>query len=321
MKISVCVITYNQKKYIRKCLEGITKQVFPDGFEVVIRDDMSNDGTLDEIKEFIATQDNPNIVFNLIDSNINLGPNKNLFKVMNSAKGDFLAFCEGDDYWCDDYKLAKQYKESCQNNNCDFFVHPSYYEYNDGKIEKKTWPIIDRANPTVDDIFKSSWQFAPTSSYFIRKKVIDDLPDWIKEATIADIYIEFYASLNGIIVNQEYMSVYRFEAEGSWSKKMKSKNLLAMKKAMAHYENFNLCLERIKNDYPQFDKSIYVKLSNNYFQLAVLYLGSKDFTKFRQFIDLWKANSTNASIIRSFFYMFKNYNNLSLLLYKLKRRV
>ena len=51
-KVSICVVTYNQEKFIGQCLQSIVDQVVNFDIEVIVADDCSTDGTRDIIKDF-----------------------------------------------------------------------------------------------------------------------------------------------------------------------------------------------------------------------------------------------------------------------------
>jgi glycosyltransferase involved in cell wall biosynthesis len=51
-QLAVCVTTYNQKRYIRDCLQSIVDQRTDVAFEVVVADDCSMDGTRAIVQEF-----------------------------------------------------------------------------------------------------------------------------------------------------------------------------------------------------------------------------------------------------------------------------
>ena len=51
-KVSVCVVTYNQEKYIRQCLQSIVDQETDFDFEVIVADDCSTDRTSCIVQEF-----------------------------------------------------------------------------------------------------------------------------------------------------------------------------------------------------------------------------------------------------------------------------
>ena len=44
-KVSVCVVTYNQEKYIKDCLESLVTQECNFDFEVIVGEDCSTDNS------------------------------------------------------------------------------------------------------------------------------------------------------------------------------------------------------------------------------------------------------------------------------------
>ena len=94
-KVSVCVVTYNQEKYIKQCLQSLVDQETVFNFEIIVGDDCSTDGTREIIKEF--SEQYPSVV-KLILHEKNIGPQMNYFAVHNQAVGEFIAHMDGDDY-------------------------------------------------------------------------------------------------------------------------------------------------------------------------------------------------------------------------------
>ncbi len=103
--ISILVITYNQSKYISKCIESIIMQKVDESIEILVGDDCSTDGTSSIILDYALKY--PEIVRPIIRRS-NVGATKNLFDLLKRAKGRYVAFCEGDDYWICDKKLEIQ---------------------------------------------------------------------------------------------------------------------------------------------------------------------------------------------------------------------
>ena len=107
--VSICCLSYNHESYIVECLESILSQKTDFGFEILIHDDASSDGTQMIIKKFKAQF--PNIIKPILQtenqrSKIKSGMNPKFN--YPRAQGKYIAFCEGDDYWSDAYKLQKQ---------------------------------------------------------------------------------------------------------------------------------------------------------------------------------------------------------------------
>lgn len=94
-KVSVCVITYNQERYIRECLESLVNQETDFEFEVIVADDYSSDGTRGIVQEFVDRY--PTVVRALFQP-ANTGGSRNNLEVHAAARGDYVAHVDGDDY-------------------------------------------------------------------------------------------------------------------------------------------------------------------------------------------------------------------------------
>lgn len=94
-KVSVCVVTYNQEKFIRQCLQSLVDQQTSFQFEVIVGDDGSKDGTRAIVQEFAERY--PLLVRAIMQPK-NLGPSKNYLAVHEAARGEYVAQMDGDDY-------------------------------------------------------------------------------------------------------------------------------------------------------------------------------------------------------------------------------
>ncbi len=94
-KVSVCVVTYNQEKYIRQCLQSIVDQQTSFDFDVIVSDDCSTDNTGLIIKEFFEKY--PNLIKPIFHEK-NIGPYENYIFVHGLATGEYIAHIDGDDY-------------------------------------------------------------------------------------------------------------------------------------------------------------------------------------------------------------------------------
>lgn len=107
--VSICCVTYNHAPFIRKCLDGFLMQETSFSVEILIHDDASTDGTDEIIREYTAKH--PDKIFPLYEEEnkySNGYANKiDLFNY-SRARGKYIAYCEGDDYWTDPLKLQKQ---------------------------------------------------------------------------------------------------------------------------------------------------------------------------------------------------------------------
>lgn len=107
--VSIVCTTYNQVDYIRDCLKGFLMQDVDFPIEILIHDDCSTDGTTKIIKEYAAKY--PEIINPIYEKENQYQQGKpagnNVWNIPR-AKGKYIAFCEGDDFWTDPMKLKRQ---------------------------------------------------------------------------------------------------------------------------------------------------------------------------------------------------------------------
>ena len=106
-EVSIVCITYNHAHYIRECIEGFLMQETSFPVEIIIRDDCSTDGTTAIIREYEAKY--PKIIRPVYEAEnqYSKGIRPSLV-ALKHARGEFIAMCEGDDYWTDPGKLERQ---------------------------------------------------------------------------------------------------------------------------------------------------------------------------------------------------------------------
>jgi glycosyltransferase involved in cell wall biosynthesis len=117
--VSVCVVTYNQEKYIRDCVQSIVDQVTDFPFEVLISDDCSTDNTIAIVGEFETNY--PGIV-KVVSRDKNVGALRNFLLAHNEAMGTYIAHCDGDDCFLPN-KLQSQFDYLERNSNCTVVWH------------------------------------------------------------------------------------------------------------------------------------------------------------------------------------------------------
>lgn len=101
--VSVAIITYNQKEYLRECIESCLAQDYPN-FEIVIADDCSTDGTQEMLREYVAAYPSK-FVLRLAEKNQGITPNSNA--CLEACSGKYIAMLGGDDLLLES-KLSKQ---------------------------------------------------------------------------------------------------------------------------------------------------------------------------------------------------------------------
>lgn len=91
-KISVLVPVYNIENVVKNCLESL-KKVDYKNLEIIFVDDASTDGSLKLIKDFCKENKNTKIIIH----KENKGLLQTRIDALKVAKGEFIAFLDGDD--------------------------------------------------------------------------------------------------------------------------------------------------------------------------------------------------------------------------------
>ncbi|ENM3936458.1 TPA: glycosyltransferase family 2 protein [Vibrio cholerae] len=101
--VSIAIITYNQKEYLRECIESCLAQDYPN-FEIVVADDCSTDGTQDMLREYKSAYPSK-FVLRLSEENQGITPNSN--ECLHACSGEYIAMLGGDDLLLES-KITKQ---------------------------------------------------------------------------------------------------------------------------------------------------------------------------------------------------------------------
>lgn len=143
-KVVIQSIVYNHEKYIRDALDGFVMQKTNFPFVALVHDDASTDATARIIQEYALKY--PDIIKPIYESeNQYSKQDGSLENIINDAtcalSPQYIALCEGDDYWTDPLKLQKQ---------VDFLdSHPDYTMCFGNAIEH--WENVD----TPDKLFSA----------------------------------------------------------------------------------------------------------------------------------------------------------------------
>ncbi|MGV0832365.1 glycosyltransferase [Empedobacter brevis] len=206
IKVSVCTITYEHEKYIAKCIEGVLMQEGDFELEFIISLDKSPDNTKQIIEEYITTHPKGNCI-RFIDRQENIGIIPNFYDTINSSTGDYIAICDGDDFWTNPLKLQKQIE--FLKNNEDYILVGHNVEIFDDKtseIINTSFPFKEKKIISNDFIFQKN--YIPALS--IMFKNIHKLPDWILECKIGDYPLILHCTQYGKVgLLNDVMASYR----------------------------------------------------------------------------------------------------------------
>lgn len=175
-KLSVCVITYNHAKYIRKCLQSIVDQETNFRFEIIVGDDFSTDGTREIVKEFAGNY--PEIVRPIFHKK-NIGGANNYLSVHEFVNGEYVAHIDGDDYALPG-KLQAQADFLDKNPECSIVWHRMHTLWeNEGRMYADNFCELGLLNLKfgIDEIIMNI-TIGLHSSQMYRRTVTSDLPHY-----------------------------------------------------------------------------------------------------------------------------------------------
>jgi glycosyltransferase involved in cell wall biosynthesis len=179
--ISVCIPTYNHEKFIAQCLESVLNQKDAPPFIISISDDCSTDKTTEILKHYKDRYPDK-IQLNLRTENA--GMVKNITGNIYSCNSEYIALLEGDDFWCDEYKLKNQFEILTQDKSIGFVCSSQIVLNSD---RQKLNVLYDNAfSFTIDDFIYKNLKIFNNTKLFRRSVLPDILPDWYYKSHLWD---------------------------------------------------------------------------------------------------------------------------------------
>ncbi len=226
LTVTVGILSFRHAATIRQSVESVLAQETDFPFEIVIADDCSDDGTVEIIEAL--QREHPDRI-RLLLARENLGRHTgngrlNFIRLWRANRGRYFHLLDGDDWWTDTGKLAKQVGFLEHHPDCTLCWHRGRVIYDDdvpaeGRLLEEIFPPGEFAEE--NDLDALLWaNRCLTSSVLYRRGICDTLPDEFLHVRIGDWPLQILharAGKAGFI--DEIMSAYRFHAAGMWSGK------------------------------------------------------------------------------------------------------
>ncbi|MHA6612409.1 glycosyltransferase [Photobacterium damselae] len=210
--ISCVCITFNQKEYIRDAIDGFLAQETEYCFEIIIHDDVSTDGTRDILLEYKNKY--PSIIKLVLQDENQYKKGKKITPIaVKHTEGEYIALCEGDDFWVDKNKINNQIKIFENNKNVSL-VHTPIFTLKDVEVN-----IIEcNKNLSTKDLLKDN-KVCTLSTMFRKKDFMSFIHEfsfvmnnWLMLDWPLWIYLSNYGEIHYI---NDITSVYRIFPESA----------------------------------------------------------------------------------------------------------
>ncbi len=249
--VSVIMPTYNRRNYIRESLDSVLAQDFS-GFEVIVVDDGSTDGTEEEIRPYEGR------IRYIRQENRGAGVARNVG--IRNARGTYIAFMDSDDLSRPSH-LKSLY--SFLDKNPEFAMVVGNGGYLGGKYRNRSAIIspkrvkrLEKRGVTVKDLFDG--RVVRLQGTMTRKSVLEEvglLDEWFRMSYDLDLALRIVKDHQIGFINQE---IYLWRPHGdniSSNDELRSReNLRALEKLAVDFPEgvdqigtrafYNLCAHR-----------------------------------------------------------------------------
>ena len=214
--VTVLCPTYNHERFIAQCLDGILGQRTSFALEVLVHDDASTDGTAAIVRAYAERDTRVHAILqpvNIMQTGRSVMP-----PLYAAARGRYLALCEGDDYWIDPDKLARQVallEADASLVGC--FHNVRLIDAENHTLKLAHGELNMRGRYALADLFPVN--FIHTPSVLLRKAALPlPLPEWVGRMPMGDWPLYLLTGKRGSFAYLAApMAAYRQHAGGIWS--------------------------------------------------------------------------------------------------------
>ena len=156
--VSVCIATHQHVNFIEACIDGALIQQADFGWEILVGEDCSKDGTREKVLEYADKYPDK---IRVVTADYNVGQKANKQRLLLAARGKYIAPLDGDDYWTDPQKLQKQV-DFLEKNPTYYMCYHSYRTMKDDKLSRIVLPKRGR-DYTADELIATPGGIAVTT--------------------------------------------------------------------------------------------------------------------------------------------------------------
>jgi hypothetical protein len=215
-RVSVIVQTYDHRDFIAQAIEGVLMQRASFPVEVIVADDASTDGTRELVRTYAGSH--PDRLRAVLPER-NLGPSATFERALGEARGEYVAYLDGDDFWTSPHKLSRQVQALDAHPGWAGCFHRASLAYGPTGHPHRTGhaiPDFDRTEARLEDLVAGVC-FLPGPSWMHRRSSLRRLPS-LDGVEWSDWLIHIMVARDGALgFLDEVMAAYRVHAGGAFS--------------------------------------------------------------------------------------------------------
>lgn len=215
--VSILTTAYNHEAFIAEALDSFLMQETEYPFEVIVHDDASTDRTAEIIRRYAKKY--PDIIRPVYQKENQFSKGNSPYDFMKPlVRGKYIAQCEGDDFWCDKYKLQKQINYMELHPECSFCFCNSYNVDLKSNIIKEVSPVEKSRVLGQREMIAKPEIYLATAGTVYRSKDCAEFPEELLAGEAGDIPLRNFLMLRGNAYGfADRMVCYRVMVPGSWS--------------------------------------------------------------------------------------------------------
>jgi glycosyltransferase involved in cell wall biosynthesis len=215
--VDVPMCVYNQEKYIVEAIEGVINQKAHFKYRLIIGEDCYTDNTREIVKRYEAKYPEKIVV---IYHNINIGAYENTKTVFKKCTSEYIALCDGDDYWTDPNKLQTQVDFLEKNRNFVGCFHNTEERYEEDSNKPSFLYCNFKSSMAIGFQSLAYHNLIPTCSVVFRKNLIDKIPAWHSTLKMGDWPLHLLNARHGDYWYIPWvMAVHRLHSKSTWNDK------------------------------------------------------------------------------------------------------
>ena len=212
--VSVLLVTCNHENFVAAAIQSVLDQQTSRGFELIISEDASTDGTRGIVENFAREDDRVRTLF----STRNLKTNEPVMRALDAARGRYVCLLDGDDYWSVTDKIERQAQLLDENPGIAGCFHNALVLVGDAsEPDGRRWTAPSQSQRTS---FGELWEGNPfaTCAGMLRRTALSQIGSWYVDSqpklfTDWPLYL-LAAELGDLLFVDDPVGVYRLHEGG-----------------------------------------------------------------------------------------------------------